>query len=143
MVLSWLLVLITAAGGALGTWYFATGHDVGDPRAVLILAGICLGALALGAYLILSILRSKVVLLPDQIEAHEVVRKHVLRREEILGWRVIQVPNSPPYIVFVPRDRNRRKVKVAQIFKGAKQIIWPYRVRSTQLRNPANQFASG
>jgi len=136
MVLSWLLVLITAAGGALGTWYFATGHDVGDPRAGFGRTGA--GGVSHPVYIALQ-----VVLLPDQIEVHEVVRKHVLRREEILGWRVIQEPNSPPYIVFVPRDRNRRKVKVAQIFKGAKQTIcWPYRVRSTKPRSPANRFAS-
>jgi hypothetical protein len=114
-VFLWLLGSIIAAGGALGTWYFATGHDVGNPRAVPILTIVCIAILGLGAYLVLSIVRSKVVLHGDQIEVHEVVRKYALRRDEILGWRMSQP--SPPYIVFVPRDHNRRQVKVAPIFK--------------------------
>ena len=77
---------------------------------------ICLGALAvLGAYCILSVIRSRILLFPDRIEARYSVRTRVLLREEILGWRAST--NVDYVFILVPRDADRPAIKTDGVMK--------------------------
>lgn len=120
--------LLLSIGGLGGAWYFAT-EPVRNPQARLWLVGLCVVFGLLGAYCILSTLRSRVLFYPDRIEAVELTRTTMLARSEIRGWRAL--PTSPPGFMLVPQDSSRKALKVAQVFPlDAEFTEWLYTLPS-------------
>lgn len=120
--------LLLSIGGVAGAWYLAT-EPLRNPQARFWLVGLCAMFGLLGAYCLLSTLRSRVLLYPDRIEAVELTRTTVMARQEIRGWR--SIPTSPPGFMLVPRDPSRKALKVAQVFRlDAEFIEWLYTLPS-------------
>ncbi|WP_031498429.1 hypothetical protein [Bryobacter aggregatus] len=82
------LSLLLGIPSVLGMFYFGAGHQGETKSQIHLMVGICLIFIALCAYLILTTLRSKIVLFADRIEIHELTVTRTLRRDEIAGWRV-------------------------------------------------------
>ena len=85
-------------------------------RVAYLLTGLSILFFGLGVYLLLSMWRSKIVLMEDRIEIHELTRVRSLQKSEIRGWRL--VPTAYMAVLeLVPRDPHVRKLKVAWLFK--------------------------
>jgi hypothetical protein len=109
---------ICVAAGALGIWYFGTGHGVRDRVGTYLLIGISAAFLLGGAYLVRWILGFRIVLTADAIEFGSAPTATVLRRDEIAGWRTLQPSNGPAILVLVPRDSLRQPVKIQKLFQS-------------------------
>jgi hypothetical protein len=116
-VFLFLVAALVAIGGALGVWYFGTGHEVRSPKDAMMLVGVCSAFVLLGLWLILFLLRFRILLLADGIEVRGLIFARMLPRDEILGWKVVPGHNSPPVLVLVPRSEHGRPLKVMSIFK--------------------------
>lgn len=119
--LGWRLFLISLGGliaiaSILGLWYFSTGHESVNPQGVLIMVIICLAFFLLGAYLVVAMLKSKIVLAADAIELHEPFNTKQLLRSQIAGWRVIPTQYVST-LEFTPRDPHSKKIKFALTIK--------------------------
>lgn len=114
MALCLLLGAVLAIGGTVGVWFIAERAKLNQPA--VLFSTICVGALAaLGAYCILSVIRSRVLLFPDRIEARYSLRNRVLLRDEILGWRT---PTNLDYVfILVARDADRPTIKIDSMIK--------------------------
>lgn len=107
---------LIAAASLLGIWYFGTGHESVNPQGVLIMVVICLGFFLLGAYLIVAMLKSKIILTADAIELYEPFKTKHLLRSQIAGWRVIPTQYVST-LEFTPRDPHAKKLKFALTIK--------------------------
>lgn len=119
--LGWRLFLISlgglvAAASLFGLGYFGTGHESVNPQGVLIMVIICLAFFLLGAYLVVAILKSKIILTADAIELHEPFATKHLLRSHIAGWRVIPTQYIST-LEFTPRDPHSKKLKFALTIK--------------------------
>ncbi len=104
------------AGGAYGAWYFFQPGSARDPLSGLVLAGVCALFLVFGLYVILWVLKGRVVLYPDRIEVYEALTRRTLSRDQILGRRSQQGRKSPGTIILVPRE-GLRNIKLALVYK--------------------------
>jgi hypothetical protein len=104
------LGLILAAPSLLGIWYFATGRGGTAPGGSIFLAALCLVFFLLGAYLVLAMLKSKLILTADSIELRDpFITKHMLR-SQIAGWRILPTQYIST-LELVPRDPHAKKIK--------------------------------
>jgi hypothetical protein len=108
---------LLAAGSLLGLWYFGTGQEATSPQGTLILLVVCLAFFLLGAYLVVAMLKSKIILTADAIELHEPFVTKQLLRSQIAGWRVIPTQYVPT-LEFTPRDPHAKKLKFAFTIKS-------------------------
>jgi uncharacterized membrane protein YsdA (DUF1294 family) len=111
-----LVLLGTAAiaGGGAGVWYFGTGHEVRGPRDQLVLVSVGIAFLALGLYLVLDTIASRVTLTVDAIEIHDLLPPRRIRRDEVAGRRVLRTQYTN-VLVLEPRRRDRRRIKLPLI----------------------------
>ena len=115
------LGLILGAPSLFGIWFFATGRGETAPRASILLVALCLVFLLLGAYLILAMLKSKIILTTDAIELHDpFTTKHMLR-SQIAGWRVLPTQYIST-LELLPRDPHAKKIKFALTIKLDEQF---------------------
>lgn len=70
---------IVAAGGGAAAWYFGAGHEVRGPRDQVVLVAIGLAFLALGLYLVLDAIASRVVLTADALELRDLLPPRRIR----------------------------------------------------------------
>src|SRR3990172_8106945 len=89
LILYLFLGALVLAGGVAGIWYFATGHETKTAQEAMALTAVSLGFAALGGFLILHMLTTKVILYPDAIELRDFMRVRRLRREDIAGRRIV------------------------------------------------------
>jgi hypothetical protein len=85
-------------------------------RVAYLLTGLSILFFGLGVYLLLSMWRSKIVLMEDRIEIHELTRVRSLQKKEIRGWRLVPT-GYMAVLELVPPDPQARKLKVAWLFK--------------------------
>jgi hypothetical protein len=118
------LGLILAAASLLGIWFFATSRGETAPGASILLVALCLAFFLLGAYLILAMLKSKIILTADAIELRDpLVTKHMLR-SQIAGWRVVPTQYIPT-LELAPRDPHAKKIKFPLTIKLDEQFqVW-------------------
>jgi hypothetical protein len=110
------LGLVLSAGSLLGNWYFATGRGATVPGASILLTLLCLCFFLLGAYLVLAMLRGKLILTVDAVELRDpFVTKHMLR-SQIAGWRILPTQYVST-LELVPRDPHAKKIKFALTIK--------------------------
>lgn len=119
--LGWRLFLISlgaliAAAALLGLWYFGTGHESQTRQSALIMVVVCLAFFLLGAYLVVAMLKSKLILTADVIELHEPFVTKSLLRSQIAGWRVIPTQYVST-LEFTPRDPHAKTLKFAFTIK--------------------------
>jgi len=119
--LGWRLFLISLGGliaavSLLGIRYFGTGHEMKSPREVSIFVSLCFLFFLLGAYLVLAMLKSKLILTADTIELHDTFVTKSLLRSQIAGWRVVPTQYIST-LEFTPRDPHGKKLKFASTFK--------------------------
>jgi len=107
---------IAAGAGLLGTWYFATGHEMKNPREPYVLSLISILFFLLGIYLALATIKSKIVLKTDAIELHEIFTNKQLLRSQLAGWRILPTQYVST-LVLVPRDPSARKIKIGLTIK--------------------------
>jgi len=107
--------LITAAA-LLGIWYFGTGHESLNAQGRLILVVVCLAFFLLGAYLVVAMLNSKLILTADAIVVREPFVTKQLLRSQIAGWRVIPT-QYVSVLEFTPRDPHGKRLKFALTIK--------------------------
>jgi len=72
----------------LGVWYFGWGLQDATSGQRYLGTGTCSAFFFLAVYLLLTTIRSKIVLYADRIEMHELTATHTMRRDEIAGWRL-------------------------------------------------------
>ncbi len=110
------LSCIAAGAGLLGTWYFATGHEMKSSRALYIFSLISFLFFLLGVYLAFVTIKYKIVLKTNAIELREIFTTKQLLRTQLAGWRI--VPGQ--YIstlVLVPRDPSAAKIEIGLTIK--------------------------
>lgn len=107
----YLCSIVSAAGGAAGLVYSAVGqfHELADR---ILWACLCFAFVALGAYVILWLLRSEIVLYADRIDSRGVFSTETFPRGEISGRRVL--PTSPPTLVL--QCKQGRSFKTSLVF---------------------------
>lgn len=111
------LSLVLGIPSLVGIWYFGSGHEVQTKSAIYVGVGVCLIFVALGVYLIITTLRSKIVLFADHIEIHELTVTHTFARDEIAGWR-LSFNASPGVLNFELKGLPRRTVSTAWVYKA-------------------------
>lgn len=97
-----------------GIVYFASGHEAETKSAIYLWVGICLIFAALSAYLILTTLRSKIVLFADHIEIHELTVTRTMRRDEIAGWRI----TAGPALILERKKPAGQTISTAWVYKA-------------------------
>lgn len=107
---------IIAAAALLGIWYFGTGHELPNSQAALVMVSLCFLFLLLGAYLVLAMLKSRIILTADAIELHEPFTTKQLLRSQIAGWRVLPTQYVST-LEFTPRDPHAKKLKLPLTIK--------------------------
>jgi hypothetical protein len=105
---------LAAAPGLAGIWYFGTGHEVKGPGDMAMLVGICAVFVLLGAYLIASVLRGRIVLTADELRMHGIWLTRVVPRADVAGYRLLSA-NGIQYVNL--RRRSGKKVNVALLFR--------------------------
>ena len=111
-----LLSVISVTAGGLGAWYFGTGHETHSVREATTLAVLSFLFVLLGAFLIISLLRTQLTLTSDSVVMQETVSSRTLLRSEIAGRRFIPTQYFST-LVLVPRSRHKKRMKVALIFR--------------------------
>ncbi|HET7108972.1 MAG TPA: hypothetical protein VFI38_19315 [Candidatus Acidoferrum sp.] len=124
--LGYRLALISLGGliatvSLLGVWYFGTGHESQTRQAALSMALLCFAFFLLGAYLILAMLRTKLILTADSVELHDTFTAKHLLRSQIAGWRILPTQYIST-LVLVPRDPHAKQIKFPLIFKLDEQF---------------------
>lgn len=104
--------------GVFGIVYFASGHQADTKSATYLWIGICVIFAALSVYLILTTLRSKIVLFADRIEIHELTVTRTLRRNEIAGWRI----NASPALILERKHPVSKTVATAWVYKADPEL---------------------
>lgn len=111
------LSLVLGIPSLVGIWYFTSGHEAQTNGADYAGLGISLFFAGMSVYLMLSTLRSKIVLFADRIEIHELTVTHTLVRDEIAGWRLSN--DTIPGVLRIERKvPPRRKISTAWIYKA-------------------------
>jgi hypothetical protein len=95
---------------SLGGLLYLSWHGVANGKYFLF--GICLFFVGLSCYMVLSTLRSKLVLFADRIEIHDLTKTRSLARDNIAGWRILGGG-----IVFEQKDNPKKKVSTAWIYR--------------------------
>ena len=103
---------IAIAAGSLGTWYFATGHEMTSARQAAIMAALCFLFVLLGLFLIASIFRSTVTLRADAIVVQGMFSSRTLLRSEIAGRRILPTQYVKT-LVLIPNSSREKKLKLA------------------------------
>jgi hypothetical protein len=111
-----MLSAVAGLGGLAGVWYFGTGHETHTVGSRIGMTALCLAFALLGAYLVLSTIRSKVVLLPDAVASQGFFRSRTLRRDEIKGYRT-RVANGATTLEILPKGAGLRKMSISMLFK--------------------------
>ncbi len=106
--------LILGVPSTFGVLYFASGREADTKGATYLLIGICFIFAALSFYLLLTTLRSKIVLFADRIEIHELTVTHSLRRDEIAGWRI----NGSPGLILEQKHPAGKTISTAWLHKA-------------------------
>lgn len=118
-------VLIGSAGGiisiwgVLGVWYFGTGHEIRTFMQQAVMVGISMSAILLGLWCAVGILKARIVLTSRDLQLFGIIRTTVLRRHEIVGYRVRNVQG----IDFVelesklPEREKHKTTKIGLYFK--------------------------
>jgi hypothetical protein len=108
--------LLLGGSAAVGIWYFGTGHGVRGILGTAILVCLCIAFLLLSAYLAAWTSVASVTVWPSRIESRDLFRTHMLSRQDILGRRILQQRNGPPYLVLVPRNSSLKQMRIAQLY---------------------------
>jgi hypothetical protein len=101
------------SGWAMFSIFCGTVLMVGGLVSVWLAAsGVGAAVSAVGAYLVLSMATSKIVLRADAIEIYQLARARTLRRDQIRGWRMVPQPRrrGSPNLVFELRGGGRTAV---------------------------------
>jgi hypothetical protein len=78
--------------------------------------GLCGGFVLLGAYLIASVKVERIVLHADRVELVELGKAlRSLRRDELVGWRLVPLQYGLVQLVFELRGQDRKPVKVSML----------------------------
>jgi hypothetical protein len=97
-----------------GTSVHSVDRSIIDHSAETDLWGFCLGDAVFGPVLVLAVLKSRVILYADAIEASGLFGARRLLRSEIGGKMVIFTGCQT--IVLYPKSRNHRKMMVSVVF---------------------------
>jgi hypothetical protein len=87
-----------------------------SPVGLILIVGIFLASMALGAYCGILAFRSKILLFPDYLEIHDAIRVQTIRRADIAGTR-IRIQPAPGILILVPRQSGRKPIKVSLLYK--------------------------
>ena len=110
--------LILGIPSLFGILYFASGHEADAKSAMYFWVGICVVFAALSVYLILTTLHSKIVLLADRIEIHELTVTRTLLRNEIAGWRI----NASPGLILERKHPAGKIISTAWVYKADPEL---------------------
>ncbi|MFZ6743750.1 hypothetical protein ACO0LC_11025 [Undibacterium sp. JH2W] len=114
-LLAFSLGLLLIGGGIAGIWLIAmAGQDMGN-KGILLMIALILSAL--GVYLIVDILKYKVVLQHDAIEVHKTFSSRRMLCTQLQGRRLVRRHNAPEEIFLIPRDSQQKKIQIAKMLK--------------------------
>lgn len=103
---------IAIGAGGLGMWYFGTGHEMTSTGQAIFMVLICSVFVLLGIFLIASIVRSSVTLLPDSIVVQGMFSTRKLLRSNIAGRRVLPTQYVKT-LVLIPNSKHGKRLKIA------------------------------
>lgn len=101
-----------------GLLYFASGHRADKESTTYLWIAICVAFVVVSAYLVLTMLRSKIVLFADRIEIHELTVTRILRRDEIAGWRI----NGSPGLILQSKYPPGKTISTAWVYKADPEL---------------------
>src|SRR5260370_12194163 len=105
---------LLAGGGIFVVWSSRVGGDELGPKGPPLMIALSLAVVLLGGYLILSMLFSKVILIPDAVEVRNLLSRQTMLRQEIMGRRfVFNTATSK----LISRDNDQKKFKIALLTK--------------------------
>jgi hypothetical protein len=115
----WLILSIVVGsaiglGGVVALLYTALIDQSSTIQQKLIFGAFCLGDAVFGPVLVLAVLKSRVILYADAIEASGLFGARRLLRSEIAGKMAIFTGCQT--IVLYPKSRNHRKMMVSVVF---------------------------
>jgi hypothetical protein len=105
---------LLAGVGILGVWYSLVAGDQLGPKGPPLMISLSLLFVLLGGYLILSMVYSKIILRPDDVEVRNLFSRQTILRQEIMGRRFVFNTGT---IELIPRDNDKKKFKIAYLTK--------------------------
>jgi hypothetical protein len=110
----WIVSLIGIGIGVGGAWELGADPSIGK-RAFGLGCGLLFSGM--GILVILNSLQMKIALYSDRMEIHGLGRRDIVRRDEVSGWRAINV-NGFVGIIFNVRGSPQKDIKLEWIFKA-------------------------
>ena len=102
---------LAVVGGALGMWYFGTGHEMKSAREMFIFVLLCLSFVLLGSYLVVSLLTFRIVLRSDSFAMTSFLSAKSIGRGDIAGFRLFPTKNVST-LLLVPKSPTGKKLKI-------------------------------
>ena len=109
-----ILGVVMTLAALVGAFYSLKGSEVHDSAARILLGAVSFGFVALGSLVVWSVLTSRLTLYADAIESKDLFSVRRLRREEIVGRRILPTRYISTLVV-VPRHPKRKSLKIAMI----------------------------
>jgi hypothetical protein len=104
-----ILLGILFLGTVAGAWWFGVIAPEKRDRAQGLVLVLLLSSLATGCLIyLIDTMKSRVVLLGNQIEIHELWRVRRIRRENILTQQILRQSNSPPVLILQLKTPKKR-----------------------------------
>ncbi|MFZ6875680.1 hypothetical protein ACO0LF_26740 [Undibacterium sp. Di27W] len=116
--LSWRLIALSLAiilivGGMAGALLTTLeGQGLGNSPILLVVALILS---AMGVFLLIDVLKYKIVLQHDAIEVHKMFSSRRLLRSQLQGRRLVRRHNAPEEIFLIPLDPQEKKIQIARM----------------------------
>lgn len=107
---------IPVIAGSLGSWYFATGHQMLSPGLAFFMAAICFAFVLLGIALISAIVRSSLTLLPDALVVRGIFSSRQILRSQIAARRILPTQYVST-LLLIPHSSHQKKLRVALMFR--------------------------
>lgn len=111
---------LVAIGGFCGAFYFGTGHETRGLRGEILMGCVSLMFVLFGAYIVLWMLRSQIILQSDAIEVRNIFSTRIVRREEIEWWRIL--PTQYISTLEVTPTQEGKKLKIGLTIKTDAQF---------------------
>ena len=111
------LAAVVSVGGLLGVLHFGTGHETRGLGGSMVMVLVSLVFVVLGGYLILLMLRFKVILKPDAIEVRNIFSTRILPRDEIAGRRIL-LTQYISTLELIPGDQEKKKLRIGMMMSA-------------------------
>lgn len=118
MIVLFIVTLSVLGAGALCAWisigsYFGLGgKKIPDMPTAVVMGIMAIFSLTAGVLMILTVLKRRLVLYSDAIEAHGLFSNKRLQREQIAGRRLFRNPKGFDIVLLIPKTEVQKRIEV-------------------------------